>query len=103
MLDDDKWIFSSSGRYMFVSFAARECDESCINIGCGWDFGSYCSLMGFFAKIHYGKQNTLQSLNTDESYLSLCTHKSNYLYAFQLTATVLVKMTLDLEHAFYME
>ena len=94
MLDDDKWIFSSSGRYMFVSFAARECDESCMQS---------CSLMGFFAKIHYGKQNTLQSLNTDESYLSLCTHKLNYLYALQLTATVLVKMTLDLEHAFYME
>ena len=99
MLDDDKWMFSSSGRYMFVSFAAR--DGSCIFAGN--ELASYCSLMGFFAKIHYGKQNTLQSLNTDESYLSLCTHKSNYLYAFQLTATVLVKMTLDLEHAFYME
>ena len=40
MSDDDKWILSSSGRYMFVRFGV----------------GTWYSSTGFLAKIHYGKE-----------------------------------------------
>ena len=39
MSDDNKWIISSSGRYMFVRFAVQS-----------WGIN-----IGFNAKIHYGK------------------------------------------------
>ncbi len=38
MTDDNKWIISSSGRHMFVSFAV----------------GMFFSRPGFLAKIHHG-------------------------------------------------
>ena len=35
---EDKWVFSSSGRHMFISF----------------DIGMYTPSKGFSAKVHYG-------------------------------------------------
>ena len=46
MSDDDKWILSSSGRYMFVRFAV----------------GNSGSSTGFLAKIHYGNEILNQKL-----------------------------------------
>ena len=40
MPNDDKWVISSSGRHMFVSFKV------------GWS----TSYPGFIAKIHYGNE-----------------------------------------------
>ena len=45
MTNDVKWIFSSSGRYMFVRFAV-----------------GYFSSTGFSVKIHYGNEILNQKL-----------------------------------------
>ena len=42
MPKDDKWVFSSSGRHMFVSFRT-----AMVTFSVG-------SIPGFIAKIHYG-------------------------------------------------
>ena len=47
MSNDEKWIISSSGRYMFLRFA--------------FDF-DYDSSTGFLAKIHYGNDILNQKL-----------------------------------------
>ena len=46
MSNDDKWIISSSGRYMFVRFAV----------------GPNFYTTGFLAKIHYGNEILNQNL-----------------------------------------
>ena len=46
MSNDDKWIISSSGRYMFVRFAVGDSGSS----------------TGFLANIHYGKEILNQTL-----------------------------------------
>ena len=46
MSDDNKWIISSSGRYMFLRFA----------------IGTISSSRGFLAKIHYGNDILNQKL-----------------------------------------
>ena len=74
MTNDVKWIFSSSGRYMFVRFAVDS---------------SIYSSTGFFAKIHNGNSKTNVIL-TYHKY-----HSLSRFCAFQLIVVVLVKMTLD--------
>ena len=44
MSDDDKWVISSSGHHMFVSFSK------------GLYFGLVDPKPGFLANIHYGKE-----------------------------------------------
>ena len=56
MLNDDKWVFSSSGNHMLVSF--------------GVDFNSG---PGFHAKIHKGKK-----INTIKIMYSLVPQHKNY-------------------------
>ena len=46
MSSNDKWVISSSGRHMFVSFLADDYTT-------GLEYKSY---PGFFAKIHYGNE-----------------------------------------------
>ena len=46
MSDDNKWIISSSGRYMFVRFGV----------------GTKTDATGFLAKIHYGNEILNQKL-----------------------------------------
>ena len=46
MSSNDKWLISSSGRHMFVSFLADDYTT-------GLEYKSY---PGFFAKIHYGNE-----------------------------------------------
>ena len=46
MLDDDKWVISSSGKHMFVSFSV-----------------DIVTAPGFHAKIHQGKKiNTIKTM-----------------------------------------
>ena len=43
MSNDDKWIISSSGRYMFVKFGVQ----------------TFLPSKGFLAKIHFGNDNEI--------------------------------------------
>ena len=45
MSNDDRWIISSSGRYMFVR----------LTVGYG-KFSASSNTAGFLAKFHYGKE-----------------------------------------------
>ena len=51
MPNDDKWVFSSSGRHMFVSFLVDNLNS--------WP--------GFIAKIHYGNEFNKQHKNLHQN------------------------------------
>ena len=54
MPNDDKWVISSSGRHMFVSFKV-------------WTF---LSDPGFLAKIHYGNEiNNIKIMDETHSFI----------------------------------
>ena len=64
MSDDNKWIISSSGRYMFLRFAV--------------DVFYYST--GFLAKIHYGNEMITQKLvqRGNKVTVSICFYKCSF-------------------------